>query len=141
PTDLISTCVGINIYGGSTFNDRTFIPHVIGMIKTLREGHPLTPLMVVSPISSPPRESEKNAVGMTLNDYRQQVKQTVQLVQQHDNDQHLFYHDGIQLFGSDLAHHMPDLLHPNGDGIHVLAKNYAKQIMPTLLNDLKSHAR
>lgn len=137
PADLISTCVGINIYGGGTFSDRTFIPHVIGMIKTLREGHPLTPLMVVSPISSPPREAEKNAVGMTLDDYRQQVKKAVQIVQTHDNDQHLFYHDGLELFGHDKAHHMPDLLHPNGDGIHVLADHYAAQIMPILLEDLK----
>ena len=107
----------------------------------LRQGHPQTPLVVVSPISTPPREEAKNAADMTLDDYRKQVKEAVQVVQQHDKDQHLFYHDGLQLFGPDLAHHMPDLLHPNGDGIHVLAENYAKQIMPMLLDDLKSQGR
>lgn len=140
PADLISTCVGINIYGGGSFNNRTFIPHVIGMIKTIREGHPLTPLMVVSPICSPPREQTPNAVDMTLDQYRQQVREAVEVVQKHDNDKHLFYYDGMQLFGHDLAHHMPDLLHPNGDGIHVLAENYATQIMPTLIKDLNNQA-
>lgn len=140
PADLISTCVGINIQGSGSFNERSFIPHVIGMIKTLRESHPLTPLMVVSPISSPPREDVPNAAGLSLSDYRQQVRQAVELVQQHDKDEHLFYHDGLELFGPDLAHHMPDLLHPDGDGIHVLAKNYAQQVMPTLMDDLKKES-
>jgi hypothetical protein len=140
PADLISTCVGINIMGGVSFNQRTFIPAVIGMIKTLREGHPVTPLVVVSPICSPPREETPNPVGMTLSDYRNQVREAVELVQSHDKDEHLFYHDGLELFGPDMAHHMPDLLHPNGDGIHVLAQHYADQIMPKLLNDLKSVA-
>ena len=141
PADLISTCVGINIQASDSFSDRSFIPHVIGMIKTLREGHPLTPLMVVSPICSPPREDVPNSVGMSLSDYRQQVRIAVQTVQQHDNDKHLYYHDGLEIFGPQQAHHMPDELHPDGDGIHVLAKHYHKQVIPQLISDLHANVK
>ncbi|MBL4702150.1 MAG: hypothetical protein JKX85_12930 [Phycisphaeraceae bacterium] len=141
PADIISTCVGINIQGGGSFSERSFIPHVIGMIKTLREGHPVTPLMVVSPISSPPREDVPNNVGMSLSDCRKQVRIAVQTVVQHDGDKHLYYHDGLELFGPQQAHHMPDELHPDGDGIHMLAKHYSEQVIPQLISDLHANVK
>jgi hypothetical protein len=97
--------------------------------------------MIISPISSPPREDVPNAVDMSLSDYRNQVKIAVETVQKHDNDQHLFYFDGLELFGPDKVNHMPDQLHPDGDGIHLLGKSFAEKIMPTLLGDLKNRGQ
>ncbi|MFG0249119.1 MAG: SGNH/GDSL hydrolase family protein [Phycisphaeraceae bacterium JB051] len=139
--DIISACVGINIQGSCSYNQRSFTPNVIGMIKTIREGHPVTPLMIISPISSPPREDVPNAVDMSLSDYRDQVKIAVETVQKHDNDKHLFYFDGLELFGPVMVNLMPDQLHPDGVVIHLLGKSFAEKIMPTLLGDLKNRGQ
>ncbi|MEV7468866.1 hypothetical protein AB0O20_20510 [Streptomyces kronopolitis] len=53
PADLISLKVGINIVALATFRLRTFGPAVHGFLDTVRDGHPDTPLLLMSPVSSP----------------------------------------------------------------------------------------
>jgi hypothetical protein len=50
PADVISCKVGINIVNGDTMRERTFVPAVHNLIDTIREGHPDTPLAIVTPI-------------------------------------------------------------------------------------------
>jgi hypothetical protein len=47
--DLITLKLGINVYGGGTLSERTYLPAVINLIDTIREKHPLTPLGIISP--------------------------------------------------------------------------------------------
>lgn len=49
PADLISVKVGINIVNADVMRLRAFTPAVHGFLDTIREGHPTTPLLVVSP--------------------------------------------------------------------------------------------
>ena len=56
PVDLISLKVGINVVNGDTMRERTFVPAVHGFLDTIRDGHPTTPLLVVSPILCPAHE-------------------------------------------------------------------------------------
>ena len=37
---------------------RTFAPYVHGFLETVRDGHPTTPITVISPILSPSREDD-----------------------------------------------------------------------------------
>ncbi len=131
PADLISTCVGINVQGQGSLNARTFRAAVIGMVLTIRDTHPTQPFVVVSPICSPPRETTGNIAGLTLPDYRKMVRDAVEALRS-QGDANLHYVDGLELFGADFAHHMPDQLHPDADGMHVLAQRYAKLVMPHL---------
>lgn len=129
PADYISLCLGINVFGGSTYNARTFRAGVLGTIITLRDRHRETPMVVVTPISNPPREDKPNTVGLTLSYVRETITQAVTLLQERGDTQlHLI--NGLDLFGPDLAHHMPDGLHPDAQGNHVLADQYAKVVMP-----------
>ena len=57
PADVISLKVGINLVNGDTMRDRTFGPALHGFLDTIREGHPTTPLLVVSPIYCPSAET------------------------------------------------------------------------------------
>lgn len=127
--DLLSMCVGINIYGGNTLNLRTFGPSIIGFVQIVREGHPNTPFVVMSPIFSPPREETPNAVGFTLKAMRIEVEAAVAALQA-QGDHHLHYVDGTTIFGAAAAHLLPDDLHPNADGYRLMGKNFVETVAP-----------
>ncbi len=65
PAELISLCLGINIYEQASFSERSLGAAIAGFVLTIRNGHPGTPIVLESPIISPTRESAENAVGLT----------------------------------------------------------------------------
>ncbi len=123
---FISLKVGINMHGGS-LSPRTFMPNLIGFVKIIREKHPHTPLAVISPICSPPREQTPGITGMTLRSQREDVRQAVELLRAH-GDEHIHYIDGLSLFGPELVHLMPDELHPDNEGYARLAENFIRHV-------------
>ena len=127
PADFLSMKVGINIQGGNTLNERTFRAAIIGFVQIVREKHPDTPFAVVSPIYSPPRETTPNEVGFTLAAMRDEVAAAVSALQAH-GDRHLHYFDGLQIFGPETAHLLPDDLHPNAEGYRVLGRNFLREV-------------
>lgn len=56
PADLISLKIGINVVNTDAMRLRAFTPAVHGFLDTIREGHPTTPLLVVSSILCPVQE-------------------------------------------------------------------------------------
>lgn len=120
--DLISMCLGINIYGGETLNERTFYPGILGFVKIVREKHPTTPIALLSPIYSPGRETELNAVGFSLRQMRDEVKRAVETLRA-NGDENISYIDGLNVFDSDNAYLLPDDLHPNSEGYGIMADN------------------
>ena len=127
PADFLSMKVGINIYGSCSLNVRTFQSAVIGFVRIVREKHPNTPFVVISPIFSPPRETTPNAVGFTLEDMRQEVAEAVQILKDL-GDVNLHYLSGLELFGPDLAHLLHDDLHPNGEGYKIMGQNFVDKV-------------
>ena len=53
PADLISVKAGINVVNGDTMRERTFGPALHGFLDTVRDGHPTTPIALVTPIVCP----------------------------------------------------------------------------------------
>jgi len=131
PTDFLSMCVGINIQGQSSMSERTFRSSIIGFIRLVREKHPSTPLAVISPICSPPRETTPNVVGFTLPKMRVEVTAAVRTLEAH-GDRHIFYVDGLEVFGHEHANLLPDALHPSAEGYKVLAANFLRVVGPRL---------
>jgi lysophospholipase L1-like esterase len=43
-------------------------------------------------------------------------------------DANLYYVDGLTLFGKDLAHLLPDNLHPNAEGYRRMGENFLKEV-------------
>jgi lysophospholipase L1-like esterase len=119
--DLISLCVGINIHSGS-LNQRTFGPGIIGFVQIIREKHPTTPIALISPIFSPDREDTPNVVGFTLKQMRSEVAGAAEILTK-QGDQNIHYINGLDVFGSDYAHLLPDNLHPNNEGYGIMAEN------------------
>ena len=121
PADFISMKVGVNIQGNGSLNLRTFGPAIIGFTEIIREKHPDTPFVVISPIFSPPWEETPNAVGFSLQIMRDEVAAAVSAIQAH-GDSNIHYVDGLKLFGPEYTHLLPDQLHPDAEGYKVLGK-------------------
>ena len=62
PADLISLKIGANIVEQASFRVRTFGPAVHGFLDTIREGHPDTPIVVISPLPMPVAEERSGPV-------------------------------------------------------------------------------
>ena len=127
PADFLSMKAGINIYGSGSLNIRTFRSAIIGFVHIVREKHPDTPFAVISPIFSPPRETTRNAVEFTLADMRQEVAEAVQAMKD-QGDANLHYVNGLELFGPDLAHLLPDDLHPDAEGYKIMGWNFVDKV-------------
>lgn len=139
PADLISVKIGINVVNADLMRLRAFAPAVHGFLDTLREGHPSTPLLVVSATYCPIHEdtpgpaapdfsrisegrlqfratgdpAERAAGKLTLTVVRDELARIVR--QRAADDPHLHYLDGRDLYGeADFAElPLPDQLHPD----------------------------
>ncbi|MFD6971409.1 GDSL-type esterase/lipase family protein [Streptomyces sp. NPDC059979] len=151
PADLISVKIGINLVNTDLMRLRAFAPAVHGFLDTLRDGHPTTPLLVVSPILCPIHEdtpgpaafdpgelragrlvvratgdpAERAAGKLTLNVIRDELARIVR--QRSAQDPHLHYLDGRALYGgADAAElPLPDALHPDAPTHRLIAERFA----------------
>ena len=131
PADYLSMKVGINMYTAASIGLRTLMPAVIGFVHILREKHPDTPLVVISPIFSTWREDTENPVGFTLSAMRAEVAEATALMQAR-GDRNLHYLDGLELFGPAMAHMLPDDLHPDAEGYQAMGRNFVEKVAATV---------
>lgn len=158
--DLITLKLGINVVNLDCFRLRSFVPAVHGFLDTIREGHPTTPVLVISPIlcplvedcpgptsidpaSSPDaplfrtsgrrEEIEEGKLNLTV--IRQILADVV--ARRALGDSHLGYLDGRELFGLPDVQTMPlpDLLHPDPAGHRHMGERFAA-LLPALLPGL-----
>ena len=131
PADIISLCLGINIYGASSLNQRTFQPGILGFVQILREKHIDAPIIVMSPIYSPGREDTLNEVGMTLQVMRSEIANSVDILKGL-GDMNIHYVDGLDIFDNQYENLLPDNLHPNNEGYSIMANNISNSLAPYL---------
>lgn len=139
PADLISVKIGINLVNTDLMRLRAFTPAVHGFLDTIRDGHPTTPLLVVSPILCPIHEdtpgpsapdlttlaagrirfratgdpAERASGKLTLGVIREELARIVR--QRAAEDANLHHLDGRDLYGEADAVELPlpDRLHPD----------------------------
>lgn len=149
PADLISLKIGINVVNTDVMRLRAFTPAVQGFLDTIREGHPTTPLLVVSPVLCPVQEdtpgplapdfdggtlrfkatgdpAERAAGRLTLNVIRDALARLVE--QRADDDTNLYYLDGRDLYGEEdyTELPLPDEVHPDPAGHRRIGENFAR---------------
>jgi lysophospholipase L1-like esterase len=151
PADLISVKIGINIVNADLMRLRAFGPAVHGFLDTIRDGHPDTPLLVVSPVLCPIHEdtpgpsapdfstvsegqlrfkatgdpAERAFGKLTLNVIRDELSRLVR--QRAADDPHLYHLDGRDLYGKqDFAElPLPDGLHPDAAAHRRIGERFA----------------
>ena len=131
PADYIGLKIGINMMGAASASDRTFRALAIGLIQTIRDGHPNTPLALVSPICHPPNETTQSAAGMTLQLMRQRLAEACDVLRAH-GDANLHYVDGLSVMGPDDVGLYIDGIHPSSEGYRFLAAGWAREVAPKL---------
>ncbi|WP_220465653.1 GDSL-type esterase/lipase family protein [Microbacterium esteraromaticum] len=144
--DVITLKIGINLVNGDSMRARTLIPAIHGFLDTIREGHPHTPIVFISPIACPihedipgptvvieegttelcfgtPRALDENDGVLTLRRIRALAERAIG--QRATSDSRLFYMDGRDLFTEHDAHLLYDNLHPDGDGYRLMGERFA----------------
>jgi hypothetical protein len=152
PADLISVKIGINLVNADLMRLRAFTPAVHGFLDTIREGHPTTPLLVVSPILCPIHEdtpgpsapdlssfgtgqlrframgdpAERASGKLTLGVIRDELARIV--AQRSADDPNLHHLDGRELYGErDHAElPLPDGLHPDAATHRRIGERFAE---------------
>ncbi|MFV0337459.1 MAG: SGNH/GDSL hydrolase family protein [Chthoniobacterales bacterium] len=124
PADRISLCLGINTAGGE-YSQRVWASTAEGFIMTVRDGHPETPLLIISPILSPPREkvADEGDLMKSLTTMREALKASVDKFRA-AGDANIHYFDGRNIIGPGDEDYMPDELHPDADGIKLMGARF-----------------
>jgi len=128
---------------------RAFVPAVHGFLDTIREGHPDTPLVLISPIfcgihedTPGPGSVDPSTLGtdnvrftatgvddgygrLTLRVIRDAL---ASLADRRGDDTHLHYLDGTRLYGAEdaVAHPLPDALHPDTATHRLIGERFAQ---------------
>lgn len=131
--DGITLELGINVHNQQSMRERAFEPAVHGFLQSVRDGHPRTRLVVVSPFFGAERESEARSTSidgeilqgdLTLPQMREVVRTAVE-VRERDHDSTIAYVDGLSLLGPEDAHLFFDGLHPDAQGTSILRSRLA----------------
>ncbi|MFD3401755.1 GDSL-type esterase/lipase family protein [Kribbella sp. NPDC058693] len=154
PADLISVKLGINVVNSDGLRLPSFTPAVHGFLETIRDGHPDTPLLVVSPILCPIHEDTPGPTGwdlsalaagelrfvatgnpdeipagkLTLSVIRAELARIV--AQRAASDPNLHYLDGRELYGEadNATHPLLDDLHPGPESHEVMAARFTEEV-------------
>ncbi|MEV4474962.1 GDSL-type esterase/lipase family protein [Nonomuraea sp. NPDC049504] len=149
PADLISVKIGINLVNSDALRLRAFVPAVHGFLDTIREGHPETPLLVVSAILCPIQERTPGPLTVQFEDGTVRFRPTgdpaavasghltLEVVRRElaaivaeraTDDPHLHYLDGRDLYGEpDNAElPLPDDVHPSEEGHRRISENFSR---------------
>lgn len=153
PADVISIKMGINLVNTDVMRMRAFGPAVHGFLDTIRDGHPTTPLVLVSPIycgihekTPGPGAFDLSALAdgqlrfiatgdpadrargkLALVDIRAELARVV--ASRQSSDPNLHYVDGLDLYGEVDArlHPLPDALHPDAETHQLIGERFAER--------------
>lgn len=151
--DLVSLEVGINLVNTDLMRRRAFGPALHGFLDTVREGHPDTPLVLLSPLLCPIHEDVPGPSAMDPDAMRagtarfvatgdpaqvaagaltlSVVRTAMDEVVDQRRDLRLRLVDGRDLYGwQDHGEHpLPDGLHPDGATHRLIGHRFAHQVL------------
>ena len=154
PADLISLKLGINVVNVDGMRVRTLAAAVHGFLDTVRDGHPDTPLLLVSPLycgihehtpgpaaidptslgtdqvrfTATGREGDTDLGRLTLAVVREVL---ADVVGRRGDDENLHHLDGTRLYGEADASvlPLPDGLHPDAATHRLVGDRFADQVL------------
>ncbi|MBL0746393.1 SGNH/GDSL hydrolase family protein [Nocardioides baculatus] len=149
PADLISVKLGINLVNQDLLRRRALGPAVHGWLDTIRDGHPETPIRLVSSIhcgihESTPGPSAPDMAALAEGRLAfvaggdpatvaqgaltlEVVREVLAEVVERRGDPHLSYVDGLALYGAEDAERLPlpDNLHPDSAAHRLIGERFA----------------
>ncbi|MDJ0336659.1 SGNH/GDSL hydrolase family protein [Cryobacterium sp. PH31-O1] len=152
PADVISAKLGINIVNLDSMRLRAFVPGLHGFLDTIRDGHPQTPILLVSPIFCGIHENTPGPVSVDLatlgtdhvrftatgeeGDTRlgrlslRTIREAMEAAVATREDPQLHYVDGLDLYGATDAEllPLPDALHPDTETHRLIGERFAHRL-------------
>ncbi|MFG6403695.1 GDSL-type esterase/lipase family protein [Microbacterium sp. P04] len=150
PADVISVKLGINVVNFDAMRMRAFVPAVHGFLDTIRDGHPDTPLLLISPIFAGIHENTPGPGALDPATFGSEQVQfiatgtpgdvaqgrlTLEVIRdalravaaQRVDDPNLSFLDGLELYGEAdaLALPLPDALHPDSEAHRLIGQRFA----------------
>jgi lysophospholipase L1-like esterase len=141
PADVITLKLGVNTINVDGMRKRSFLPALHGFLDVVRDGHPTTPIVVLTPVVSPaiegtpgptrkvngayqgtPREIVPGDGTLTLGLVRDLIRDVVST--RMVDDDLLWFGDGLELLGSADADRLWDNLHPDQAGYDLVAQRF-----------------
>ncbi|NUK06704.1 GDSL family lipase [Streptomyces lunaelactis] len=138
PADVITLAFGTNCWTGIPCSAPLLYETTRAFIALVRQGHPDTPLLLVSPVLRPDAEQTPNPLGATLAELRTAMEKAVRDRMrdgagggsgQEVGDKRLALLPGRDLIGPDQ---LADGVHPNDEGHAALAAAVAGALRPAL---------
>ena len=114
--DVISLSHGTNCWSRTPHSAAMVRAGLDAFLSIVRQGHPDTPIVVVSPVVRPDAEATANRLGATLADLRSAIEDVV--TARIERDARLSLVPGAALLRPDQ---LPDGIHPGDDGHATLA--------------------
>ena len=149
PADVISLKIGINLVNQDLMRRRALGPAVHGWLDTIRDGHPTTPIRLVSPVFCGIHESVPGPTGPDMQALAEGrvafvatgdpeavargaltlevVREVLAEVAERRDDPHLSHVDGLALYGPADAERLPlpDNLHPDSATHRLIGERFA----------------
>ncbi|OJU40700.1 MAG: hypothetical protein BGN97_05150 [Microbacterium sp. 69-10] len=146
PADIITLKVGVNLLNSDSMRERAFRPAAHAFLDTIREGQPHTPIVLITALACPIHEEtpgpvvmdadgiartatrtvEQDAGALTLRRTREILAEVVAA----RPDPNLTLVDGQELFGAADAGLLYDRLHPDQEGLDLIAERFVERIAP-----------
>jgi len=154
PADLLSVKIGINLVNADLMRMRGFRAATHGFLDTIRDGHPTTPLLVVSPIFCAIHETtpgpgafdldalaegrlsfratgdpaEVAAGRLTLTTVRAELARIVD--ERREDDPNLHHLDGRVLYDAEdaVVRPLPDALHPDAETHRIMGERFVQEV-------------
>ncbi len=125
PADVISVFYGTNCWTRTPTSTAMLAAGLRAFLEILRQGHPTTPIVVVSQLLRPDAESTPNRLGATMQDLRRTIEQTATELA----DSHITLVPGGDIVSADQ---LPDGIHPGDDAQWQLAEVVGRAVMSVL---------
>ncbi|MCY0919835.1 GDSL-type esterase/lipase family protein [Streptomyces sp. H27-G5] len=116
PADVLTLAFGTNCWSRVPFTPAMLYETTRAFLDLVRQGHPSTPLLLLSPVLRPDAERTPNRLGATLGALRDAMERATR-DRMAAGDGRLALLPGRDLLGPE---HLADGLHPNDNGHQVL---------------------
>jgi lysophospholipase L1-like esterase len=121
-------CHGTNCWTRTPHSAGQMAANTDAFLEVLRQDHPDTPTVVVSPVVRPDAEATPNRLGATLADLRAAMEQVVE-ERMRAGDRHLYLVGGAEVLTAD---HLGDGIHPDDAGHQRLARTVVSAVRTAL---------
>ena len=140
--DVVTLELGVNVVAADAMRQRAFTSATHAFLDLIRDRMPHTPVVVMGGFGCPALEHTPgpgragpdgritgtprpgDATALTLSRSRDLLADVVAT----RNDPALGYLDGLQLLGTDDAHLLPDGIHPDQDGLDLIARRFLESV-------------